>query len=423
MSTSSSIPVLSDVLFYTPNDPYNFQTDNRPIYNLDTNLRHINSSLVGIGYGEHVSVSGSPLEAGRAVELLTNGTVRYPVMSTASNSAINPAIGIVIGHTEAGLNRIIWASEHLDLDAIGLTNVISMNSGTTYPSPSALLVTTCSDVVTLAGVVKVVLTPAADQIIIGSIKSFPVVTIGSTSISSNSSNTLGGKQASLNHHNSYGFTRQRNLLAMLDVGQTPLQYTKTTFYQSDLIDINPMSAALSSNKDAIIASNSGTIDYNTTEFRSKVIKEVYTTLYTTVNNSTWVETSFRANIEDGLTSLPNFELESFQQSGDYTASSIKLELFKSYTIEKYYQYLKIPKSNPILHGKLGVTATVFNPDNISNAGGEPGRIIVWDFYEYTTDTGLEKSMTRIVSTGANATSMFINTSNNIFPEALRALRS
>ena len=112
MSTSSSIPVLSDVLFYTADDPYNFQTDNRPLFNIDSNIRHIASSLVGSGYGEHAAVAGGLLTVGKAVELLQTGLIRYPVGTTAQAASVGqlPVIGLVIGSTEAGLNRVLFAT-------------------------------------------------------------------------------------------------------------------------------------------------------------------------------------------------------------------------------------------------------------------------------------------------------------------------
>ena len=49
----SPFPTLTDVLFYTKTDGYKYLTDNRPIYQLDENIRALATSVVGVGYGEH----------------------------------------------------------------------------------------------------------------------------------------------------------------------------------------------------------------------------------------------------------------------------------------------------------------------------------------------------------------------------------
>src|SRR5690349_13295079 len=107
---SSFIPVLSDVLYYSPTDSYDYLTDNRPIYNIDTNTRAIAASLVGIGYGEHLSVNGGLLTPGKAVELLSNSQIKYPDGSTSATTGI---LGIVIGSSSPGLNKVIWGSSLL----------------------------------------------------------------------------------------------------------------------------------------------------------------------------------------------------------------------------------------------------------------------------------------------------------------------
>ena len=405
MSTSSSIPVLNDVLFYTPDDPYN----------LDTNLRHIATSLVGIGYGEHTSVSGGLLTPGRAVELLVSGLIRYPIAQTAqlANTGKKPVIGIVIGSTEAGLNRIVWASDHLDLESVGLDGILS------NPDSDLLLVADCNDDPITAGKIKAVASPSSSQIVIGKVKTYPYVTISSYSTVADSVSAA-AHTTKANHHNLYGFTRMRNLLAVIDIGQTPIQYTKETLYQSDLGQglNNPMSAMLNSDRSQIVV-DPKVATYDST-FSKKIIKERYYQFKTVatksdiVGGSEWPAKAYPLHLGgSGSVNYENYELTPNLSSPDYTT---QLDLFKSFTVEKYYQYIKTSYNNPILYGKLAVTATVFNPEGISDLGGELGRIIIWDFYEYDATSGFEKVKHRVISTGPSADSLFTDTT--MFPEQL-----
>lgn len=426
MSTSSSIPVLSDVLFYTQDDPYNFQTDNRPLYNLDSNVRHINSSLVGLGYGEHASAAGGLLTKGKVVELLNTGLIRYPIGTTAqlANTGEKPVLGLVIGSTEAGLNRVVWSSEHLDLSSIGLDGTL------TAPANGYLLVVDCNDDVNLGGIIHAVAsTPSASQIVFGQIKVYPYVTISSFNTLTNSGRSL-ANTAEVNSHHYYGFTRLRNLLLAIDAGQTPIQYTKSTFYQSDIGATNEltnvMSALLSSDL-ATISVDTAAPTYDVTAFASKVVKEKYvnftnaTSAGDQVNSSTWSAIAYPSNLTGvDLGSYENYELSPVSiVTPDYSTSTTNLNLFKTFTIEKYYQYNKVSSVNGALSGKVSVTATVFNPLSEPNQGGEAGRIIIWNFFKYDSLTGLEKTRYRVITTGDSANTLFSNSS--IFPDNLKAL--
>ncbi|MEI6297163.1 MAG: hypothetical protein WCO84_06025, partial [bacterium] len=111
-TSSSSVPILGPVLYFTQTDGYSYDVDNRPLANLDTNIRHINTSLVGIGYGEHATLSGGQLSPGTIVSLAPNGAVFYPLTIPSTNLTEN-IVGLVIGATDTGLNRVIWSSKHL----------------------------------------------------------------------------------------------------------------------------------------------------------------------------------------------------------------------------------------------------------------------------------------------------------------------
>jgi hypothetical protein len=436
MSTSSSIPVLGDVLFYTPNDPYNFQADNRPIYNLDSNIRHINTSLSGVGYGEHAAVAGGLLSAGRAVELLTTGLIRYPVAATAQSATtgVIPVIGLVVGSTSAGLNRVIWASEHLDLSSVGLGSLLS------NPAQGLLLVSDCSDDITSAGVISAVSSPSASQVALGTIKTYPYVTISSFNTATNTGD-VASYTADANHHNLYGFTRFRNLLLAVDAGETPIQYQKKTFYMSDMgSQINPFNVSLSANLSQIIVSpvTAGSVTYDVVAFSSKIVKERYvnfvnlSTNNDTVANASGTSYSWSNNwytqrlIGTGTSTYENYELDSLEvpstisgQPAAYTPDfslTLNLPLFETFVIEKYYQYAQVDQTNSIMSGKLTCTATVFNPSNVPNQGGESQQIIIWNFYSYDASTGLERSKYRIETCGGLSTALFADTS--IFPNKL-----
>ena len=432
MSTSSSIPVLSDVLFYTPNDPYNFQADNRPIYNLDSNIRHINTSLSGVGYGEHAAGSGALLSPGHAVELLTTGLIRYPVAATAqaASSGSIPVLGIVVGSTSAGLNRVIWASGHLDLSSVGLGSLLP------NPAQGLLLVAECSEGI---GTILAVTSPSASQVPLGIVKTYPYVTISSFQ-SATTTGDVASYTAEANHHNLYGFTRFRNLLLAIDAGQTPVQYTKKTYYQSDLPNyINPLNVTLSSNLSQITAGSSSPVYDNT--LSSKIIKETYSTFANLNTNNdlvsngggtsgvsySWSDTWYNPQlIGSGAASYENYELSSIEVPStipnqpsaftpDFSLPS-NLPLFETFQVDKYYQYAPVSYTNSVIYGKLTCTATVYNPSNTPNQGGESQQIIIWNFYTYDASSGLERTKYRIVTCGALATNLFTNTA--IFPSAL-----
>ena len=223
----------------------------------------------------------------------------------------------------------------------------------------------------------------------------------------------------------YGLTRLRNLLLYIDMGSTPVQYTKKTTYQSDYFtayaSYNPLNAYLSSNLSTIApiptsdATNYGAI----AGFGSQVLKESYTQFVTSTAadsvicgtaTSTWSSVAYGSTLP--YYGSQNYDLQQLPFTGaiDYSSNTA---LFKSFRIDKYYQYQKT--SAAPLAGQLSATATVFNPINVDQQGGEPTRIIVWDFYTYNV-TGLEKYRHRVILNGDASEQAFTNTS--IFPSTL-----
>jgi len=412
-TSSSSVPVLGPVLYFTQTDGYSYDVDNRPLFHLDTNIRHINTSLVGIGYGEHASLGGGALSPGRAVALAPNGSVFYPVTNPSTANPTENIVGLVIGTTDTGLNRVIWSSKHLDLDVVGLSSTISGASG-------MYLVTSNGDL----GVLSLVTTPTlATQYVLGRIKSGPYIEVNTSTdlISSNIASTVGHALAD-NHANLYGVTRLRNLLLFLDGGAVPVQYAKRTVriknYKSDFAVTNPLNAALASNRSSITTFGSVSPSYSTA-IDNLVLKEVYsqfTQVATTDDfvsvggfDSTWPSRAY-------ATALPynnnaeNLELQSILTGANYNSN---VALFKAFNIEKYYQYCKVDYGTPT-SGKIQAIATVFRP-LVTDQGGESSNIIVWDFFSYDID-GLETYKYRVVLLGESADAALAD--NTIFPASL-----
>jgi hypothetical protein len=420
-TSSSSTPLLGPVLFFTSTDGYSYDVDNRPILNLDTNIRHINTSLVGIGYGEHASQAGGLLSPGRAVLLNSNGSVYYPVTGGPDpKKPLKNIIGLVIGATDSGLNRVIWSSKHLDLDVLGLSSITSGAESGMY------LVTS----VGANGIITATATPnTTNNYILGRVKNGPYIEINtSTDLISNDTITNIGNASKDNHANLYGFTRFRNLLNFIDAGSIPVQYSKHTIYQSDFSDstINPMNAKLSTGMDSISAGDPDTTNYGNT-LRNMVIKERYTRFLTSNTSSdviscnsvpsSWAASSYSTSLPSN--SSENYELQQMvigsSTGKDYSQN---IDLFKTFNVDKYYQYARVASSdtaNP-LKGKVLATATVFNPLQVADQGGEMSSFIVWDFYSYNT-SGYESYKHRVILTGESAAQALLS-SSGIFPSAL-----
>lgn len=419
-TSSSSVPVLGPVLFFTSTDGYSYDVDNRPLFHLDTNIRHINTSLVGIGYGEHASLAGGYLTAGKAVLLASNGSVYYPTAAPSTNVTEN-ILGLVIGVTDSGLNRVIWSSKHLDLDVLGLSNIpalVGASSGSYLVCGSGT-----------SGLLYAKTTPNIHtEFVLGRIKSGPYIEINTASelVSNDVAATVDNAVKS-NHSNMYGLTRFRNLLAFIDAGQAPLQYTKKTLRQSDYsldpLLINPLCASLNTSASSIDYEDPtivGTV--YTSAMNNMVIKERYTQLaggMTEVvscngQDSAWATVAYGTALPFNTVTTENYELQKLSSSGlDYNAN---VSLFKTFTVDKYYEYVKVASASP----KIRCTATVFNPNNISDLGGEESRIIVWDFFEYDSLSGLEVYRHRIVLTGFAAEEALAS-ATKIFPAALLTL--
>lgn len=416
-TSSSSVPILGPVLYFTSTDGYSYDVDNRPIAHLDTNIRHINTSLVGIGYGEHASLAGGQLSPGTAVSLASNGSVFAPVVAPSVTNPTENIVGLVIGATDAGLNRIVWSSKHLDLDVLGLSSITSGQASGSY--------LVCSFNGT--GTISVTTTPnLSTQYVVGRIKSGPYIEVNTSTdlIAGNVALTVSNAVKD-NHANMYGFTRLRNLLVYIDAGQTPMQYTKRTIRQSDYYSvsatINPMSAALSSNLDTIISSGSDTTVYGNI-LDNSIIKESYTRFVTNSNSdvvtcgsssSSWPSIVYNTSLPYSNNS-ENYELQQITSTGgpDYNSNVL---LFKAFRIDKFYQYNKTATAP--LAGKIMSTATVFNPLNTANQGGEATRTIVWDFFSYNATTGLETTKHRVILMG-DASEVALNVGTGIFPTAL-----
>ena len=421
-TSSSSVPVLGPVLYFTSTDGYSYDVDNRPLFHLDTNIRHINTSLVGIGYGEHASLAGGQLVAGTAVSLAPNGSVFWPteapILEAGAYSSKN-IIGLVVGSTDSGLNRVIWASKHLDLDVLGLTSIAA------GAAPGSYLTTNSG----LNGGIVVKSTPLTTDYILGRVKSAPYIEINTaTELLANDVAITVSNAVKDNHANMYGLTRFRNLLMYIDMGQTPMQYAKRTVRMSEFSgDTNPLSAAFNAGAATISAYGTDPAlgSYGTT-LDNFILKESYTHYNNGSTDavsvagglpSTWPALAYATTLPYNSNS-ENYDLQAIASMGgmDY-ASGSNTNLFKQFRIDKYYQYAKTVAPDPQAQ-KIYATATVFNPLAVSTGAGGEGtnRIIVWDFYEYSV-AGLETYKYRIITMG-DASEDALNPLNNIFTTEL-----
>lgn len=417
---SSPIPTLSDILYYNPSDSYDYLTDNRPIYQLDINMRNVVTSLVGIGYGEHSSIDGRLLTPGKVVELIEETSkIRYP----SGSYTTAPRLGLLIGSSSAGLNRVIWGSSLLDLEALGLSGSL--------PSDAIKGVWLAADPSALDSAVTNIVVDNNQETLanmrFGRVESRGYISINPLLIPQQQLDPV----AEQNHSNLYGLTKVRNLLLSLDMGQVPVQYTKRTIRygeaSANLNNIfNGMSAQLS-NGIIDTAGSDPTIVLSSTN--SFVIKEVYTKYTDNTGNevvsalspstpSPWVELSYSSDFY-------NYELQPLTTTGPGSidfSNPQNLNLFKSFEIEKYYQYHKTMSATDPLYGNAFATATVFrSPDPISSPGygGEPTTIIIWDFYQYNATTGLETYKNRVVTMGTSAEVLF--GTDSIFPSNIKEL--
>ena len=412
-TSSSSVPVLGPVLYFTSTDGYSYDVDNRPLGNLDTNIRHINTSLVGIGYGEHASLAGGQLSPGTAVSLAPNGAV-FPPTGVPSTNPTENIVGIVIGSTDSGLNRVIWSSKHLDLDVLGLSFISAGQASGSY-----LVVSSDG-----TGIITPTSSPnLATQYILGRIKTGPYIEINTASeLIANDAAITVSTAVTDNHANMYGFTRLRNLLMYIDIGQTPVQYIKKTIRQSDYYStsatVNPMSAQLSSDRTVISSAGIDSTVYGNI-LDNYIIKESYSQFLSTsgaeqvqcgIATSTWSTNAYNTTLFTPNNS-ENYELHQIPGGMDY---NLNVSLFKTFRIDKYYQYYRTT-SAPLV-GKIMATATVFNPLNTAFQGGENSRLVVWDFFQYSLSTGLESYKYRVILDGASAEQALNDTS--IFPTTL-----
>jgi hypothetical protein len=400
----SPFATLSDILFYTPTDGYNYLTDNRPIYQLDTNIRALAASLVGIGYGEHGSVSGDVLTPGKGVELLPNGSIRYPDSSTNPSTAI---LGLAIGSAGAGLTKVIWGSQLLDLDVLGLAGILVSSTAGQYIkvdtniTGNLLLVSSISD----------------SDLILGRVKNTTCISIGK-----DGQNTVVADTASQkNYYTNFGVTRKRNLDLLSSVGATPLQFTKTITYQDDLgTTYNPLSIKYNSATGSITANDSVPGAVYGSDSNGWVLRETFTqflnsdltdAVKVSTFTSSWPAVSFPTLLEGGL---PNYELQPIGPSGiDYTA---QLATYKDFYITKYYQYARATSLSDPIYGKVTATVTVLDPKGLQK-GGEQGKVIICDFMTYSL-SGREASRNRIIVTGTAADTLYSDTT--IFPSIIKA---
>jgi hypothetical protein len=413
-TSSSSVPVLGPVLYFTSTDGYSYDVDNRPLFHLDTNIRHINTSLVGIGYGEHASLGGGLLSPGRVVSLFPNGSVFYPTDAPSVNPTAN-IVGLVIGATDSGLNRVIWSSKHLDLDVLGLSAISASQAAGTY----LVCVPNGTGVISYSSAPNI-----ATTYVVGRIKTGPYVEINtSTDLISNNIAITVDNAVKDNHANLYGLSRLRNLLLFVDAGESPIQFSKRTVRSSEYASANagvknPMNVILSEDRASIQAASIDTTEYSTF-LTNYPIKEQYTQFLTVAGGdqvscnasiSTWSPAVYTNTLPGNSSS--NYELQSFNGGTDYAAH---LDLFKTFTIDKYYQYARTI-SGPTA-GKVLTTATVFNPIQVVNEGGEATTTIVFDFFEYNISTGYESFRHRIILNGDSAVEALLS-GTGLFPAAL-----
>lgn len=410
--SSSHIPVLNDILFYTETDSYDYLTDNRPIYQLDTNIRSVASAMVGMGYGEHSSVNGGLLTPGRGVELLPNGQIRYPLDATLGYV---PILGLVIGASSAGLTKVIWASEVLDLATVGLTDSLPI-------SPAGYFITISSDG---TGVLSTSAIANVDMLLLGVVKTGTCVSIGSLSVTS----FKGDATPQYNHRNLYGVTRVRNMLLLQETGSTPVQFSKDIIYQGDYgSGINPLNISFTKTSGVIDAGDTTSSFTYTGNYSAWVIKEKYTRYLNASNEeiataistaSNWSETSYAERVigkdSSGINAtFDNYELQADDAGNEYLSTAAKVTAFKTFNIDVYYSYPKVISSSPSF-GKPIAKVTVFNTQGNAQ-GGEPGDVVICEFTEYSSITGLVSHVDRVVLTGSSATALINN--DTIFPTAL-----
>lgn len=403
--SSSPIPVLSDVLFYTESDSYDFMTDNRPIYQLDTNIRTLATSMVGVGYGEHTAINGNVLTPGKIVELLPeNGQIKYPDSSTAASAIL----GMVIGSTNAGSNRVVWASHLLDLAALGLDGLV------TGALPDSFIIALPDG----TGNIYLSSTFTSTSLIVGKVRTWPFITIGKDGQTGTFSDTT----PQINHTNLYGINRLRNLVLLMSVGAAPVQYNKSILYQQDIstlnADINPLNIAYSPTTGQVGSAGTFSVTYGI-DARTWVVKERFSQFLTAepvpkedVQGNFWSVNSYPATLTNGLI---NYELQTIGSGLDFTQST-NLPLFKAFDLQKYYQYAKVNQSS-ILYGKPTVIISVLDPQNTQLAG-ETSLIMVCEFITYNAVSGLELSRNKIVLTGAAASAIYSDT--NIFPSIIKS---
>ena len=415
--SSSFTPTLVDVLYYVPGEGYGYEIDNRPLYNLDTNIKNIAGSLHGIGYGEHATVGGASVPVGKLVKLFPNGKVS--LLQNVSPIVASDIIGLVIGQTVLGLNKVIWSAALLDVSTFGITLPGNTAGVTLYADVNSSSLTLSS-----AGALPVAI-----------VKNSTYITFtGGAATAAGVSESSALLSSSRNDHNLYGFSRMRNVLASIATGNTPVPYTKITSYMSDYTananEMNPLSFAISAGETSISVDGTAALDYS--YLAGYVVKERYTNFSNNVDGvsdpvsfpggtQSWTSTAYPLN----LTGSVNHELESLgtapTQTPDY-ANPANTSLFKRYTIDKYYQYAKVLQSSP-LSGKPTVIVTVFNPDVASaqlGVGGEASQHVVFiDFIFYDGVTGRERKRSHLVFTGGSARSIFTNTS--LIPSALLTL--
>ena len=397
----SPTPALSDVLFYTSTDSYNYMTDNRPIYQLDSNIKAVASSLVGNGYGEHAAISGGTLTPGKAVELLPNGLIRYPSASTVAGQAI---LGLVIGVSGAGLSRVLWSTSLLDLGIVGLVGILPTGS-----TSGQYLISSADS----TGSITLSSSFTSSDLVLGVVRNNNFISIGKDGLPVVNPDST----PKYNAVNNYGVTRRRNFELLAAIDAAPLQYTKNTTYMDPGSLMNPLMISYNYATGQILPDTTPTV---TDGLASWILKETYKQ-FVSFNNSdavyvgavlsTWPAVSFQTTLSGGTT---NYELASVNGSLDFTTN---LNNFKQFAVSKYYQYARVASSN-ILFGKVTATVTVFDSSygGSVNYGGETGKILVCDFFSYNASSGLEVKKNRIVVTGTAADNLYSNTS--IFPTTI-----
>ena len=417
----SPTPVLSDVLYYTPTDTYNYLTDNRPLYQIQTNVESVAGSLVGIGYGEHASVSGSALSPGSGVELLSSGLIKYPDSSTGVSSDSPAILGLVVGSTSAGLSKVIWSSGLLDLDVLGLSGILP--NGTT---PGQYLIISPSS---SANNIVLSSTYSSSTLVLGTVVRNNYITIGGQS---NNQAISVDPTPEINALTNYSITRKRNFALMEAVGATPIQFTKNTVYQSNIpSQMNPLKIAYNPATSQVLvdSTNDGTgsgIVYDTTLAPNWVIIESYSQFLnndgtdsvvyangTSLTTSSWSALSYPNTLSLGSNSgLENYELQQINGGLDFTLST-NLATFIGFQINKFYQYARVTSLTNPLYGKVTATVTVYDSkyNGNTNLGGETIRNIVCDFFVYDS-LGRQTTQYRAILSGTSADNLYANT--NIF---------